>query len=118
VRSLAQRSATAAREIKTLIMSNVDKVEAGSRLVDDAGSTMSEIVESSQRVATIVSEITQATDEQAHGLERVNQTIGSIDHVTQQNAALVEQAAAAAGSLQEQTRSLNEAVSIFKVKAA
>ena len=118
VRSLAQRSATAAREIKTLIMSNVDKVEAGSRLVDDAGTTMSEIVESSQRVATIVSEITQATDEQAHGLERVNQTIGSIDHETQQNAALVEQAAAAAGSLQEQTRSLNEAVSIFKVKPA
>ncbi|TDP80751.1 methyl-accepting chemotaxis protein [Aquabacterium commune] len=115
VRSLAQRSATAAREIKTLISANVEKVEAGSRLVDGAGATMSEIVESSQRVATIVSEITQATDEQAHGLERVNQSIGSIDHVTQQNAALVEQAAAAASSLQEQTRSLNEAVSVFRV---
>ncbi len=115
VRSLAQRSATAAREIKALISANVEKVEAGSRLVDGAGATMSEIVSSSQRVASIVSEITQATDEQAHGLERVNHSIGSIDHVTQQNAALVEQAAAAASSLQEQTRSLNEAVSVFRV---
>ena len=117
VRSLAQRSANAAREIKTLISANVEKVEAGSRLVDGAGNTMSEIVASSQRVATIVSEITQATDEQAHGLARVNQSISSMDHATQQNAALVEQAAAAAGSLQEQTRSLNEAVSVFRVAA-
>ena len=104
VRSLAQRSATAAREIKGLISANVEKVEAGTRLVGDAGDTM----------ADIVSEITHATDEQARGLEQVHNAIGSIDQATQQNAALVEQAAAAAESLKDQTRSLNDAVGIFK----
>ncbi|TBO31492.1 HAMP domain-containing protein [Aquabacterium lacunae] len=117
VRSLAQRSANAAREIKTLISSNVEKVETGSRLVTDAGSTMSDIVSSSQRVAQIVSEITQATTEQAQGLELVHMAIGGIDQATQQNAALVEQAAAAAESLKDQTRSLNDAVAIFKTDA-
>ena len=114
VRSLAQRSANAAREIKTLISSNVEKVETGSRLVTGAGHTMSDIVSSSQRVAQIVSEITQVTTEQAQGLELVNMAIGGIDQATQQNAALVEQAAAAAESLKDQTRSLNDAVAIFK----
>jgi methyl-accepting chemotaxis protein len=114
VRTLAQRSANAAREIKGLISSNVDKVETGARLVGDAGETMADIVTSSQRVAQIVSEITHATDEQARGLETVHGSIGHIDQVTQQNAALVEQAAAAAESLKEQTRSLNDAVGIFK----
>jgi methyl-accepting chemotaxis protein len=114
VRTLAQRSANAAREIKGLISSNVDKVEVGTRLVGDAGETMADIVTSSQRVAQIVSEITHATDEQARGLELVHGSIGHIDQVTQQNAALVEQAAAAAESLKEQTRSLHDAVGIFK----
>jgi methyl-accepting chemotaxis protein len=114
VRSLAQRSANAAKEIKTLISTNVEKVETGSRLVGDAGETMSDIVDASKRVAAIVSEITHATSEQAQGLELVNAAIGQIDQATQQNAALVEQAAAAAESLKDQTRSLNEAVGIFK----
>jgi methyl-accepting chemotaxis protein len=114
VRSLAQRSANAAKEIKTLINTNVEKVETGSRLVGDAGETMSDIVDASKRVAAIVSEITHATSEQAQGLELVHTAIGQIDQATQQNAALVEQAAAAAESLKDQTRSLNEAVGIFK----
>ena len=115
VRSLAQRSATAAKEIKTLIAANVDKVQAGSRLVGDAGETMAQIVRSSQRVADIVSEINSATAEQTQGLELVNKSIGHVDQVTQQNAALVEEAAAAAASLQSQTRTLNDAVSLFKL---
>ena len=86
-------------------------------LATDAGSTMSDIVSSSQRVAQIVSEITQATTEQAQGLELVHMAIGGIDQATQQNAALVEQAAAAAESLKDQTRSLNDAVAIFKTDA-
>jgi methyl-accepting chemotaxis protein len=114
VRSLAQRSANAAKEIKTLISTNVEKVETGSRLVGDAGETMSDIVDASKRVAAIVSEITHATSEQAQGLELVHAAIGQIDQATQQNAALVEEAAAAAESLKDQTRSLNEAVGIFK----
>jgi methyl-accepting chemotaxis protein len=114
VRSLAQRSANAAKEIKSLIATNVEKVETGSRLVGDAGETMSDIVTSSQRVAEIVSEITHATTEQAQGLELVQTAIGQIDQATQQNAALVEEAAAAAESLKDQTRSLNDAVGIFK----
>ncbi len=118
VRSLAQRSANAAKEIKTLINNNVEKVTVGSQLVDEAGATMAEIVESSQKVVSIVAEITEATDAQAHNLQSVNQAIGQIEQTTQQNAALVEQAAAAAGSLQHQTRSLNEAVSIFRVQHA
>jgi methyl-accepting chemotaxis protein len=118
VRTLAQRSANAAKEIKSLILANVDKVEVGSRLVGDAGETMAEIVTSSKRVAEIVAEITHATDEQARGLDLVHGSIGHIDQVTQQNAALVEEAAAAAESLKDQTRSLNDAVGIFKTGEA
>ncbi|GCL63233.1 methyl-accepting chemotaxis protein [Pseudaquabacterium pictum] len=115
VRSLAQRSAGAAREIKTLISANVEKVESGTRLVADAGSTMSDIVQSSERVAAIISEISQATQEQASGLELVSGAVQRIDEATQQNAALVEQSAAAASSLQDQTVRLNEAVGVFQV---
>ena len=118
VRTLAQRSANAAKEIKSLISSNVEKVETGTRLVGDAGDTMSNIVSSSQQVAQLVAEITHATSEQAQGLELVHSAIGNIDQATQQNAALVEQAAAAAESLKDQTRSLNEAVAIFKTGEA
>ena len=117
VRSLAQRSATAAKEIKTLIAANVDKVQAGSQLVGGAGETMFQIVQSSKRVADLVFEINAATSEQAKGLEQVNSAISHVDKVTQQNAALVEEAAAAASSLQTQTRTLNDAVSHFKLEA-
>ena len=115
VRSLAQRSAGAAREIKTLISANVEKVESGTRLVADAGSTMADIVQSSERVAAIISEISQATQEQASGLELVSDSVHRIDEATQQNAALVEQSAAAASSLKDQTVRLNEAVGVFRV---
>ncbi len=116
VRTLAQRSANAAKEIKGLIAANVEKVEAGTHLVGDAGETMSDIVASSKRVAEIVAEITHATDEQARGLETVQSAIGHIDQVTQQNAALVEEATAAAESLREQTHTLNGAVGVFKTR--
>jgi methyl-accepting chemotaxis protein len=96
VRNLAQRSAAAAKEIKELIDDSVDKVAAGSRLVDEAGSTMEEVVSSVRRVTQIMSEITVATVEQSDGIAQVNQAIVQMDGVTQQNAALVEQAAAAA----------------------
>ena len=99
VRSLAQRSAAAAREIKGLISDSVGKVEAGSRLVDEAGRTMAEIVASVKRVTDIMAEITAASQEQSGGIEQVNQAITQMDQVTQQNAALVEEAAAAAESL-------------------
>jgi len=115
VRSLAQRSAQAAREIKDLIAANVDKVQGGTRLVAEAGSTMADIVQSSERVAAIISEISHATQEQASGLELVNQSVLRIDEATQQNAALVEQSAAAASSLKEQTHTLNQAVGVFRM---
>jgi methyl-accepting chemotaxis protein len=115
VRNLAQRSANAAKEIKALIGDSVEKVEAGSKLVSEAGSTMDEIVEGVRRVADIMAEITAASQEQSDGIEQVNQAVGQMDQVTQQNAALVEEAAAAADSMQEQARSLAQAVSIFKV---
>ncbi|MFZ6844703.1 methyl-accepting chemotaxis protein [Undibacterium sp. RuTC16W] len=118
VRNLAQRSASAAKEIKTLIGDSVDKVEVGTRLVDDAGKTMDEIVTSIQSVADIMAEITAASAEQSDGISQVNQAITKMDEATQQNAALVEQAAAAAGSMQDQARQLNQAVSIFKVTAS
>ncbi len=115
VRNLAQRSAAAAKEIKTLIGNSVEKVEAGSRLVEQAGATMDEVVASVRRVTDIISEITSASQEQSAGIEQVNQAITQMDEVTQQNAALVEQAAAAAGSLQDQAAELANVVSIFKL---
>jgi len=115
VRNLAQRSANAAKEIKELIGDSVEKVEAGSKLVDEAGQTMGLIVTSIKQVADIMGEITAATQEQSNGIEEVNQAIGQMDEMTQQNAALVEEAAAAAESMQEQAEKLAEAVSIFKL---
>jgi methyl-accepting chemotaxis protein len=117
VRSLAQRSAGAAKEIKALIGDSVGQVEAGARLVDKAGVTMKEIVSSVERVTSIVSEIATASDEQRAGIEQVSGAITEMDNVTQQNAALVEQAAAAAGSLHDQAASLAQAVSVFKLEA-
>jgi methyl-accepting chemotaxis protein len=118
VRSLAQRSAEAAREIKGLIGTSVDKVEAGSRLVADAGITMREIVGSVQRVTDIIGEITAAASEQSDGISQVNSSVTQLDQMTQQNAALVEQSAAAAESLREQAARLAETVSNFRVNAA
>ncbi|MBK5205583.1 MAG: HAMP domain-containing protein, partial [Polaromonas sp.] len=115
VRSLAQRSAAAAKEIKTLIDDSVDKVQEGSTQVAEAGKTMDEIVDSVKRVTDIMAEITAASQEQTSGIEQINQAITQMDQVTQQNAALVEEAAAAAGSLQEQASSLSEVVSVFKL---
>ena len=118
VRSLAQRSAAAAKEIKTLIGDSVEKVEEGSKQVAEAGRTMDEIVESVKRVTDIMGEITAASQEQTSGIEQINQAITQMDQVTQQNAALVEEAAAAAASLQEQAGSLSGAVSVFTLDAA
>ncbi|WP_308296464.1 methyl-accepting chemotaxis protein [Rhizobacter sp. J219] len=115
VRSLAQRSAEAAREIKGLIGSSVDKVEAGSRLVADAGATMNEIVGSVQRVTDIIGEITAASSEQSDGIGQINSAVTQLDQMTQQNAALVEESAAAAESLREQAHRLAEVVSVFRV---
>jgi methyl-accepting chemotaxis protein-2 (aspartate sensor receptor) len=115
VRSLAGRSAEAAREIKQLIQASVQKVESGARLVQDAGSTMGEIVGSVQRVGDIIGEITVAADEQAGSIGQVNQAVGQLDQMTQQNAALVEQSAAAAHSLREQASRLAGAVQVFKL---
>jgi len=115
VRNLAQRSAAAAKEIKTLISDSVEKVGAGTKLVDEAGKTMEEIVTSIKRVTDIMSEITAASQEQSSGIEQVNQAITQMDEVTQQNAALVEQAAAAAESMQEQAENLSRAVATFRM---
>ena len=115
VRNLAQRSASAAKEIKTLISDSLETVEGGAKLVDQAGATMSEIVESVKRVTDIMGEITAASQEQTSGIEQINQAISQMDEVTQQNAALVEQAAAASESLQDQAGNLAQVVSIFKL---
>jgi len=115
VRNLAQRSAAAAKEIKELIGDSVDKVETGSRLVGQAGTTMDEVVSSVKRVTSIISEIAVASSEQNEGIDQINQAIIQMDAVTQQNAALVEQAAAAAEAMQQQAVSLAEAVSVFKI---
>ena len=115
VRNLAQRSASAAREIKTLIDDSVGKIESGSRLVNEAGSTMTEIVGSIRSVTDIMGEITAATREQVDGIAQVNQAVSQMDQVTQQNAALVEEAAAAAESMQHQTAALVQAVSVFNI---
>jgi len=117
VRNLAQRSAAAAKEIKTLISDSVEKVGTGTQLVDEAGKTMAEIVSSVKRVTDIMGEITAASQEQSTGIEQVNQAITQMDEVTQQNAALVEQAAAAAESLEEQAQVLARTVGVFKLDA-
>ena len=115
VRSLAQRSAAAAREIKGLIGDSSERVEAGSRLVKDAGATMEEIVTSVRHVADILNEISSASQEQSAGIQQINEAVTQMDGVTQQNAALVEQAAAASQSLQEQAGRLTEAVAVFRL---
>jgi methyl-accepting chemotaxis protein len=115
VRNLAQRSAEAAKEIKGLIGSSVDKVEAGSRLVAEAGQTMSEIVGSVQRVSDIIGEITAAAGEQSDGIGQVNVAVNQLDQMTQQNAALVEESAAAAESLKDQATRLAQVVQIFRI---
>ncbi|HEX7687641.1 MAG TPA: methyl-accepting chemotaxis protein, partial [Burkholderiaceae bacterium] len=114
VRSLAQRSAEAAKEIKSLIGTSVDKVETGSKLVQDAGSTMSEIVASVQRVTDIIGEISAASLEQSQGIGQVNEAVNRLDQMTQQNAALVEQSAAAAESLKEQAHRMTTVVAGFR----
>jgi methyl-accepting chemotaxis protein len=115
VRSLAQRSAEAAKEIKSLIGASVEKVESGSRLVADAGSTMGEIVAGVQRVSDIIAEISAATGEQSSGIAQVGSAVGQLDQATQQNAALVEESAAAAESLKDQARQLAQVVARFRV---
>ncbi|MBB5861420.1 methyl-accepting chemotaxis protein [Xanthomonas arboricola] len=118
VRALARRSADAAKEIKTLIADSTDKVELGSGLVHRAGATMREIVGSVKHVTDIMSEITAASAEQSSGIEQVNRTVAQLDEVTQRNAALVEEATAAARSLEEQAVELADAVSIFRLQPA
>jgi methyl-accepting chemotaxis protein len=118
VRNLAQRSAQAAKEIKELITDSVSKVEGGAQLASQAGTTMSEILDSFRQVTTLVDEITGASREQSSGIEQVTKAVAQMDEVTQQNAALVEQAAAAAESLEDQTRVLAQAVSMFKLREA
>ena len=118
VRNLAHRSAAAAREIKQLIGTSVSKVDAGSLLVNQAGMTMSEVVDSIRRVTDIMAEITSASVEQSAGIEQVNLAMSHMDEVTQQNAALVEQAAAAAASLHERADALARVVSVFRLADA
>ncbi|MNR90429.1 Methyl-accepting chemotaxis protein III [compost metagenome] len=115
VRSLAQRSAAAAKEIKVLIADSVSNVDAGSKLVDEAGKTMDDVVGSIRHVTDIMNEIMAATQEQSSGIEQVNTAIGQMDQVTQQNAALVEEAAAASQSLRDQADKLAQIVSVFKI---
>jgi methyl-accepting chemotaxis protein len=117
VRNLAQRSANAAKEIKSLIGDSVEKVNSGTKLVDQAGATMNEVVESVKRVTDIISEIAEASREQTSGIEQVNEAILDMESVTQQNAALVEQAASAAQSLQTQASELANVVTLFKLSA-
>jgi methyl-accepting chemotaxis protein len=117
VRSLAQRSAQAAREIKSLIADSVNQVEDGARLVNDAGRTMEDVVANFNKLSTLVSDIAEASAEQSGGIEQVTQAVGQMDEVTQQNAALVEEAAAAAESLEDQARVLLRSVAMFRLKA-
>jgi methyl-accepting chemotaxis protein len=118
VRNLAQRSAAAAKEIKDLIGDSVEKVDAGSKQVDQAGATMEEIVNAVKRVTDIMSEIAAASNEQTAGIEQVNKAITQMDEVTQQNAALVEEATASAESMKEQAVALSVAVRVFKLDKA
>ena len=115
VRTLAQRSATAAKEIKSLIDDSVTQVDAGNRLVEEAGTVIRDVVAGVRRVTDIVGEISAASQEQTSGLEQVNQAISQMDQVTQQNAALVEEAAAAAASMQDQAATLAQVVGVFKL---
>jgi methyl-accepting chemotaxis protein len=115
VRSLAQRSADAAKEIKTLISHSVEQVEQGTVLVDQAGKTMGDIVGSIQRVSDIVAEITSATVEQNNGVQPVGEAVSQMDQTTQRNAALVEESAAAAESLKVQAQQLVQSVAVFKL---
>jgi len=115
VRSLAGRSADAAKEIKMLINASVERVEHGTALVDQAGTTMTEVVSSIKRVTDIMGEISAASNEQALGVAQVGEAVKQMDEVTQQNAALVEEMAAAASSLKNQALDLVEAVSVFKL---
>ncbi|NVO06150.1 MAG: methyl-accepting chemotaxis protein, partial [Rhodoferax sp.] len=117
VRSLAGRSAEAAKEIKLLITSSVERVEQGTTLVDQAGSTMSEVVGAIRRVTDIVGEISAASSEQAAGVNQMGEAVNQMDHATQQNAALVEEIAAAASSLKSQANDLVQVVSQFKLDA-
>ncbi|MDP1534086.1 MAG: methyl-accepting chemotaxis protein [Rubrivivax sp.] len=116
VRSLAQRSAAAAKEIKGLIGSSVERVDAGSKLVGDAGRTMSEIVASVHRVSQVIAEITATSSEQSEGLGQINSAVTQLDQMTQQNSALVEQGAAAAESIKEQAHRLSESVAFFRLR--
>ncbi|WP_408514117.1 methyl-accepting chemotaxis protein [Paraburkholderia sediminicola] len=118
VRSLAQRSSSAAKEIKDLIATSVDKIRDGSALAGEAGKTMTEVTQAVARVTDIMSEIAAASTEQSRGIEQVNLAITQMDNVTQQNAALVEEAAAASRSMEDQGEQLNEAVAFFQVKDA
>jgi methyl-accepting chemotaxis protein len=118
VRTLAQRSAAAAKEIKSLIETSVSKVQLGSNLVGRAGETMQEIVVAVKRVTDVMNEISAASVEQSTGIEQINQAVTQMDQITQQNAALVEQAAAAASSMEEQGRHLSETVAVFRLKGA
>ena len=117
VRTLAQRSASAAKEIKALIQDSVEKVDAGSHLVNRAGVTMRDVVANVRNVTGIVSAIAQASREQRSGIEQVNQSVVAMDHVTQQNAALVEQSTAATQTLQSEVDKLVETVRMFRVSA-
>jgi methyl-accepting chemotaxis protein len=118
VRNLAQRSAQAAREIKSMISESVEKVDAGSKLVNNAGTSMREIVDQVKRVTDLIGEITNASLEQSSGIGQVNEAVTQMDQGTQQNAALVEQSAAAAASLRDQAERLIQAVSVFRLSAA
>ena len=115
VRSLAQRSATAAKEIKVLIGESMGKVENGTRLVADAGRTMGDIVDRVRRVSVLITEISDASGEQSRGIEQIDQAVSQLDQVTQQNAALVEESAAAAESLRIQADSLAKTVATFRL---
>jgi len=116
VRALAQRSAQAAKEIKTLISDSVQKVDAGAVQVQEAGRTMDEVLTQVRKVTDLMGEISASTDQQTHGIVQVNEAVAAIDRGTQQNAALVEQSAAAAESLRQQAMALTEAISRFKVR--
>ena len=115
VRNLASRSADAARQIKTLIQASVERVEAGSTQVAEAGGTMARVVSSVQEVQTLIQEITHATTEQSNGISQVNVAVAELDRMTQQNASLVEESAAAAENLREQALSLADSVNRFKL---
>ena len=118
VRSLAQRSAEAAKEIKGLIGTSVEKVASGTKLVSDAGDTMNDIVQSVRKVADMIGEITASANEQSSGIAHVNSAVGNLDQMTQQNAALVEESAAAAESLRDQANQLSQAVAVFKISGS